>query len=71
MRFYFDLRDGVPVRDRVGREFRFRSEAIEFAKEYATSLRAAGKRRDLRVSVLSEDGSLVHEEPVHDQSAAQ
>jgi hypothetical protein len=70
MRFYFDVRDGVPVRDKVGREFRLVSEAIEFSKTYARTLRGPGNRRDLRVSVINEHGSQIHEEPVYDQSAA-
>lgn len=70
MRFYFDVRDGVPVRDSIGREFKFVSEAIEFSKEYAAALRRPGARRDLRVSVLNEHGSLVHEEPVYSPSTS-
>jgi hypothetical protein len=70
MRFYFDVRDGVPVRDNVGREFKFVSEAIEFSKEFAAALRKLGTRRDLRVSVLNEHGSVVHEEPVFGPTGA-
>ena len=64
MRFYFDVRDGIPVRDNVGREFRLVSEAIGYSKKYAADLRARGGRSDLRVSVLNEYGTVVHEEPV-------
>jgi hypothetical protein len=70
MRFYFDVRDGIPLRDKIGREFKLVSEAIEFSKTYARTLRGPGKRRDLRVSVVNEHGSQIHEEPVYDQSAA-
>lgn len=70
MRFYFDVRDGVPVRDNVGREFKFVSEAIEFSKEFAAALRKPGTRRDLCVAVLNEHGSVVHEEPVFGPTSA-
>jgi hypothetical protein len=70
MRFYFDVRDGVPLRDKIGREFKLVSEAIEFSKTYARTLRGLGKRRDLKVSVVNENGSQIHEEPVYDQSSA-
>ena len=69
MRFYFDVRDGAPVRDRIGREFKLASEAIEFSKTYALTLRGPNTRRDLRVSVLNEHGDRIHEEPVYDQAA--
>jgi len=43
MQFYFDVRDGVPVRDKVGREFKLASEAIEFSKTFARTLQGPGQ----------------------------
>lgn len=70
MRFYFDVKDGVPVRDKIGREFEHVREAIEFSREFAHSLRGHGLRHDTLVSVVNENGSQIHEEPVYDQSDA-
>jgi hypothetical protein len=70
MRFYFDIKDGVPVRDKKGREFEHVSEAIEYSKAYARSLQDTGVRRDSWVSVVNENGSQIHEEPIYDHSAA-
>ena len=39
MRFYFDISDGLPIRDQVGRDFRLASEAVVYAKYLATDLR--------------------------------
>jgi hypothetical protein len=31
MRFYFDISDGLPIRDQVGRDFRLVSDAVVYA----------------------------------------
>ena len=71
MRFYFDVKDGVPVRDKIGREFEHVCEAIAFSREFAHSLRAKGLRHDTLVSVINENGSQIHEERVYDESSAE
>jgi hypothetical protein len=64
MRFYFDIRDGVPVRDRTGQEFERISEAITHAEELAAEFRSQRKPngQNSRICVVSENGSVVHEE---------
>ena len=53
--FYFDTRDGVPVRDRVGKQFRLDSEAIEHSKLLAARFRDEGRDEpDLAIVVLNE-----------------
>ena len=37
--FYFDMKDGVPVRDRIGKQFRLNSGAINYSKALAESFR--------------------------------
>jgi len=65
--FYFDVKDGVPVRDRVGTPFRRNSEAIEHSKELAARLRKErpGSEPGLIVSVLDQSGREIHQEVVH------
>jgi hypothetical protein len=65
--YYFDLKDGVPVRDRQGLEFPSPGGAIAHSKELARKLRAerpAGDPR-LTISVLDESGAELHREPVY------
>jgi len=67
--FYFDTADGVPVRDRIGKQFRLNSEAIAYSKTLAARFR--DQRRDepgLAVVVLDESGREVHREPVYPRS---
>ena len=66
--FYFDVKDGVPIRDRVGMQFKRNSEAIAHSKEVAARLRQARTRSNepgLIVSVLDESGREIHQEVVH------
>lgn len=67
MRYYFDLRDGAPVRDRHGQEFDTPSQAIDHAKSLAEAmrLRAADVRADLHIRVMSDDSQMIHEEFVY------
>lgn len=64
--FYFDMKDGVPVRDRIGKQFRFNSEAIDYSKVLAESFRNdPDAEPDLVVVVVDESGREVHREPVY------
>jgi hypothetical protein len=64
--FYFDMKDGVPVRDRIGKRFRLNSEAINYSKTLAESFRSDPHAEpDLMVIVVDESGREVHREPVY------
>jgi hypothetical protein len=64
--FYFDMKDGVPIRDRIGKQFRLNSEAIEYSKVLAARCRDERHTEpDLTVVVIDESGREVHREPVH------
>ncbi len=39
MRFYFDVRDRLAIRDEVGRDFELASEAVVYAKYLDADLR--------------------------------
>ena len=66
MRFYFDVKGAVPVRDHRGRDFPLISEAIGHAKAMAVQLRAKSERirPGLRVCVIADNGTTIHEEMV-------
>ena len=61
-----DTKDGVPIRDRAGLEFRTDSQAIEHSKTLARWLghKNLAKDEKLCVVVLNEAGSEIHREPV-------
>ena len=65
--YYFDLKDGIPIRDRQGLEFHTPGAAIEHSKDLARQLRAERRTEDpeLMISVLDESGAEVHREPVY------
>ena len=64
--FYFDRKDGVPIRDRIGKEFSSDAEAIEYSKALAAHFRKeAPSEPDLAIVVVSESGREIHREPVH------
>jgi hypothetical protein len=65
-KYFFDTKDGVTVRDRVGISFKFDSEAIEHSIGLAKEMRLRGpiKEADLRISVVSEAGTIIHVEMV-------
>lgn len=65
--YYFDLRDGVPVRDRHGLDFVSPGAAIAHSKDLAQRLRNERSTQDPRliISVLDETGAEVHREPVY------
>jgi hypothetical protein len=43
MRFYSDIRNGVPDRDKTGKEFELLTEAVVHAHNLAAELRGAAK----------------------------
>lgn len=64
--YYFDKKDGVPVRDPQGIEFPTMRAAIEHSRTLATELRTdRPSDKDLYISVIDETGAEVHREPVH------
>jgi len=73
--YYFDAKDGVPVRDGAGSQFASPAAAIAHSKHLAAAIRdkkQAG-HRDLHIVVVEESGREIHREPVYpagDQSVA-
>lgn len=64
--FYFDRKDGVPIRDRIGKPFQSDAEAIEYSKTLAAHFRKEGRvEPDLAIVVVNESGREIHREPVH------
>lgn len=62
--FYFDIKDGVTVRDRIGMQFDLNSEAIEHSRQMANRFRHEHKHdeSDLAISVINESGEEIHRE---------
>jgi hypothetical protein len=67
--FFFDMKDGVPLRDRVGIEFKTNAEAIAHCGELAQHFRDESLRddQDLEISVVNASGREIHREFVHRQ----
>lgn len=65
--YYFDTKDGVPVRDNKGVDFARASEAIEHSKTLAAGIRreARMRDRDLAIIVTDESGTEIHRETVY------
>jgi hypothetical protein len=65
--FYFDMKDGIPNRNRRGLEFSTTGGAIEHSKELARRLRHDPRIKDraLSIVVVDEMGAEIHQEPVH------
>jgi uncharacterized protein DUF6894 len=65
--YFFDLKDGVPIRDRKGIEFATAAAAIEHSKALARRLRAEPRLEDpdLLIVVVDESGAEIHREPAH------
>jgi hypothetical protein len=57
-KFFFDMKDGVPNRDRVGIEFKTNAEAITHCKEMAEDFHDNSLRddQDLEILVINEVG---------------
>ena len=65
--YYFDMKDGIPTRDRKGIEFSSAAEAIAHSKELARRLRDEPRLIDpaLAIVVVDELGTEVHREQVY------
>lgn len=61
------MKDGIPVRDRTGREFPTAAGAIEHSKELAQRLRGGPRLEDpgSSIIVIDQSGAEVHREPVY------
>jgi hypothetical protein len=66
-KFFFDMKDGVPMRDSVGLEFNTNAEAIKHCKEIAQDFRDKSLRddQDLEILVVNDSGREIHREFVH------
>ena len=69
--YYFDMKDGVPTRDRTGLTFTTIDAAIEHSRELARRLRRDPRitDRSLAIIVIDESGAAIHREPVHPDPA--
>jgi hypothetical protein len=65
--FYFDIKDGVPIRDRIGKRFALNAEAIDHSIRLAARFRRERihEEPDLVICVLDESGREIHRELVH------
>jgi len=65
--YYFDMKDGLPTRDRKGIEFSSAAGAIAHSKELAQRLRDEPRIKDpmLAIIVVDETGAEVHREQVY------
>jgi len=70
--YYFDIKDGIPSRDRQGIEFASAGGAIEHSKELARRLRSDNRLGDagLAIVVVDESGTEIHREAVYPDVAA-
>ena len=66
-KFFFDMRDGVPIRDQIGIAFNTNAEAIVHCKELAQRWRDESLRddKDLEISVVNSLGREIYKEFVH------
>lgn len=69
--YYFDMKDGIPTRDRKGVEFSTAAGAIDHSKELARRIRSEPRQNhpDLLIVVTDESGAEIHREPVHPTAA--
>ena len=69
--YYFDIKDGIPSRDRQGIEFASAGGAIEHSKELARRLRSDNRLGDagLAIVVVDESGTEIHREAVYPDAA--
>jgi hypothetical protein len=69
--FFFDMKDGVPLRDRIGIEFNTNLEAIEHSHVLAQHFRedSLTDDQDLEISVVNALGREIHREFVHRDQA--
>ena len=66
-KFFFDMKDGVPLRDSVGLEFKTNADAIAHCKILAQHFRDESLRddQDLEISVVNALGREIHRQFVH------
>jgi hypothetical protein len=66
-KFFFDMIDGVPFRDRIGSEFRTNADAIAHCGVLARHFfeESLTDDQDLEISVVNESGREIHREFVH------
>ena len=65
--YFFDVKDGVPVRHKGGVQFPSLAAAVEHSKEMAQRLRGDPRAVDNRlyISVVDESGAELHREQVY------
>ena len=66
--YYFDVKDGLTVRDRRGLEFPTAGGAIEHCKELGRRLRGDPRLPNdstLSICVIDESGTEIHQEKVY------
>ena len=66
-KFFFDMIDGVPFRDRIGTEFRTNAEAIAHCGVLARHFfdGSLTDDQDLEISVVNASGREIHRQFVH------
>ena len=66
-KFFFDMKDGVPMRDMIGTDFKGNLKAIAHCKELAQHFRDGSLRDDkeLEIIVVGASGREIHREFVH------
>jgi hypothetical protein len=66
-KFFFDMKDGVPMRDQIGIAFNTNAEAITHCQELAQHWRdeSLTDDKDLEISVVNSLGREIHKEFVH------
>jgi hypothetical protein len=66
-KFFFDMKDGVPMRDRTGLEFKTNADAIAHCVVVAQHFfdESLTNDQDLEISVVNEVGREIHREFVH------
>jgi len=66
-KFFFDMIDGVPFRDRIGTEFRTNAEAIAHCGVLARHFFDGSliDDQDLEISVVNASGREIHRQFVH------
>jgi hypothetical protein len=66
-KFFFDMKDGVPMRDRIGLEFKTNAEAIAHCGILAQHFfdDSLTDDQDLEISIVNSLGREIHREFVH------
>ena len=69
--YYFDIRGGIPIRDRKGSEFATDGGAIEHSKNLARQMRDDPRTsgRAFSIVVIDQSGAELHREPVEPRSS--